>query len=209
MSQMNSLILTPALFFSLNGMANHGHTVQSLLGLGFDPTENMHAMMGSTVQGHINSSDAAIDLLPSLSLDTPNGGLGDDKAIGVSKANNLFVSLGAPSTTTPGQFLGSSTWGTGGSLGATTLGGTPLGGLPLSVTNWDLLGTGSNAIIESSDKTSDDSFNNERKTASFLSLSSLGENTWGTGPISLRELGGASTLGSARSGAETSARKAD
>mmetsp|Transcript_27601 Transcript_27601/g.56546 ORF Transcript_27601/g.56546 Transcript_27601/m.56546 type:complete len:125 (-) Transcript_27601:646-1020(-) len=117
-----------------------------------------------------------------------------------AKASNPFAPLAAP--TTPSQFLGSSTWGTG-----TSLGGTPLGSLPLG--NWDMLGTSSSVAMDKGEKTPvGEGGNEERKVASFLSLSSLGENTWGTGPIGLAGLRGA-PLGSAQSGAGTSAHDTD
>lgn len=173
------------------------HGSQAFLGLGFDPTENMDAVMMSPAQGPSKSSEPAIDLT-SLSLDTPASGVGGESG-GVPKACNPFASLAAP--TTPSQFLGSSTWGTGRSLG-----GTPLGSLPLG--NWDILGASSGVGVETSDKTPSGDGGEERKVASFLSLSSIGENTWGTGAIGLTGLRGA-PLGSANSGAETSAHDTD
>ena len=145
---------------------------------------------------------AATNEISNLSLDAPTAIANVKQADIVTNASNPFVSLRAPST--PSKLLGSGTWGTGGSLGVARLGGSPLGSLPISsVPSWgDFMAAGSGTCVDKSNKLGSDAGSDEPKVASFLSLSSFGENMWGTGPIGFTRLGGASSFGSARSGAE-------
>jgi len=129
------------------------------LGLGFDPTLNMDAvMMSPSLRSEVIDEDAVE--LSSLSLGP------------TSKSANPFSALSSPN-----QFLGSSTWG-GGSLN------TNVSSLGI---NWNnLLGTKQNESLSSSENQSSSAPVNKMSSTTFLSLSPLapnpdGKTTWGSG----------------------------
>jgi len=130
-------------------------SVSLKLGLGFDPTENMDSVIMTPATGN-GDKPSGIDL-PELALDTSHVAT-EERTI-----SNPFGGLG-PSLCCP-------TWGTGAS-------NMPMG--PLS--NWDLLGSGSEQNVDASGSSSEQK---ECTAASFLSLGNLNgsQNTWGSGGL--------------------------
>jgi len=132
----------------------------SILGLGFDPTENMDSVMMSPADEVGSTEDLGTINLTALTL---NQATNTKSAIGTT--SNPFGSLGATSS-----FLGSSTWGTGIS-NSISMG---------SLSNWDYLGNGKEISNASSTRVTENSKPVAAK--SFLSLASIGsESTWGSG----------------------------
>lgn len=130
------------------------------LGLGFDPTLNMDAvMMSPSLRSEVNDEEPLE--LNSLSLGPAN-----------KPSANPFSALSSPN-----QFLGSSTWG-GGSLNANAA------SLGLDWNN--LLGTKQSESKTSSENPCGSAAGKKISSSTFLSLSPLasntdGKSTWGSG----------------------------
>lgn len=162
----------------------------SFYGLGFDPTENMDSMITSPTltPGNIENTEA-------LNISTLS--LGPAVKMSSKVNGHPFSPLGSPS-----RFLGSSTWGTGMSLGR-----SPHANVQTSLStgslNWDFV----NADIEvGPPETSLNGNRQELPTASsFLGLSTLTNNqdgsTWGSSRIRNGIIGlGGTPLGNSASG---------
>jgi len=125
------------------------------LGLGFDPTENMDAVISTPATGHQDKTDEVI--MPDLSLDGSHSA--DERAL-----SNPFGGLG-PS-------LGCSTWGTGSS-------NVPMG----SIANWDLLGSGKKPNVDEGVSADQTDRSTPASFLSLGHLGGDQNNTWGSGGL--------------------------
>jgi len=152
---------------------NDSDSKASYIGLGFDPTENMDSMMMSPSDDPTNMN-GKISNIVNLSLEPSDS----------NPSTNPFAPIG-----TPTRFLGSSPWGTGGSLSRSP-GTDPIRSLPIGSLNWGLDPSSKDQSIGNLGKKQINS------ASTFLSLSALPVNqevdAWGSSRIGggLTGLGG-------------------